>query len=181
MFIGSAGETSFPETQHHNFPQLKCGGSQTHPASSKHGPGRDGDKSPRSRALQQPRRWLLTRECCSSHQHQEIWTGARWKNIPWHFCLKTFAEIPWANDTKSSFTPSPSPCSTETFMLPKPIYFLQISLSYCSWIEMLLSKKKLFTFSTENFETSVFRGRQVAFCEKTTYNAPLEYFYFKNK
>lgn len=28
MLIGSAGEISFPETQHNNLHQLKCGGSQ---------------------------------------------------------------------------------------------------------------------------------------------------------
>lgn len=77
-----------------------------------------------------------------------------------------------------------------TFPIPlfnRDFYAAKTYLFLANLSELLLMnrnafiKKKLFTFSTENFETSVFRGRQVAFCEKNTYNAPLEYFYFKNK
>lgn len=76
-----------------------------------------------------------------------------------------------------------------TFPIPlfnRDFYAAKTYLFLANLSELLLMNRNAFIKNCARFPLKILKqvfsgGGQVAFSEKTTYNAPSEYFYFKNK
>ena len=76
---------------------------------------------------------------------------------------------------QSKFQTFPIPFFDRDFYAAKTYLFLE-DLYELPLMNRNAFIKKMFAFSTANFKISIFRGRQVAFCEQATHNVPSEYF-----